>query len=152
MGVTRNNRERPPARPRWVLRLMWKIHRWGWRVSGGRLGATTLGMPVVELTTTGRRSGEPRSILITTLEHEDGWIVAGTNAGHDRDPAWVHNLRADPEALVFNRRGRHVVHADFLEGAAHETAWAEFVAADDDYSNYERMLERPVPIVLLRRT
>lgn len=63
------------------MRFQWKLHRLAWDLSGGRLGRRVLGMPVLEMETTGHKTGRPRSILISYVETPDGPVVAGTNAG-----------------------------------------------------------------------
>jgi deazaflavin-dependent oxidoreductase (nitroreductase family) len=58
------------------------------------------GRPVLALTTTGRRSGRPRSTVLRYIRAGDGYVVAAINLGSERHPAWALNLRADPKALV----------------------------------------------------
>ena len=71
--------EQPP--PRMWMRFQWKIHKVLWNLSGGRVGTKAIGMPVLELVTTGHVSGEPRSILISYVPMPTGPAIAGTNAG-----------------------------------------------------------------------
>lgn len=130
------------------MRLQWRAHRLVWNLSGGRLGRRVLGMPVLELETTGHRSGEPRSILISYLETEAGPAIAGTNAGADRDPAWVRNLRAEPEARAREGGVWRDVRARFLEGDEFDAVWVRF-AEIGDYADYATMLTRPIPVVVL---
>lgn len=89
--------------------LVWPIHRAVIRVSGGRLGAWNYGrdgMGMVILTTTGRRSGQPRVVPLFALADGDRWAVVASNAGDDRLPAWYLNLQANPEAGVAPLAGR----------------------------------------------
>lgn len=105
-------------------------------------------MPVLELVTTGHRSGEPRSILITYVDTPEGPAVAGTNAGADRDPAWVRNLRADPVARI-RQRGRWTdVGARFIDGPTWQETWDRF-RRHRGYADYEKLVDRPIPIVVL---
>ena len=99
------------------------------------------GMPVLELTATGHRSGQSRTILIWYLEDAAGPIMAGTNAGADYDPAWVTNLRANPTAQTRLDRTAHPVEARFLEGSGHEAAWSRFLEANEAYGSYRKLLE-----------
>lgn len=130
------------------MRLQWRTHRLLWDLTGGRLGRRAIGMPVLELVTTGHRSGEPTSILITYVETPGGRALAGTNVGAKRDPAWVENLRATPEAKVRVAGEWREVRARFLEGAEHVAVWEEFLR-HSGYADYERILDRPVPLVVL---
>jgi deazaflavin-dependent oxidoreductase (nitroreductase family) len=105
-------------------------------------------MPVLELVTTGHRSGESRSILISYVPMPTGPAIAGTNAGADRDPAWVKNLRAHPEARVRERGEWRQVRARFVEDEEWDAAWARF-CEHSGYGDYEKLLTRPIPIVVL---
>lgn len=138
--------DRPP--PRLWMRLQWRAHKLVWNLTGGRLGRRAVGMPVLELVTTGHRSGRPRSILISYLPTTDGPAIAGTNAGADRDPAWVKNLRARPEARVRERGDWREVRARFAEGVEWDNVWARF-CEHAGYLEYEKLLTRPIPIVVL---
>lgn len=138
--------DRPPAR--WFMRLQWGTHRLVWNLSRGRLGGRAIGMPVLELVTTGHRSGQPRSILITYIDTPSGPALAGTNAGASIDPAWVRNLRANPRARVRQKGRWHDVEARFVEGAEWQEIWDGF-RRHSGYADYERILQRPIPLVVL---
>lgn len=135
-------------RSRRALRLIWRAHRLIWNVSGGRLGRTTIGMPVLELVTTGHRSGDPKSILITYLNLGSGVAVAGSNSGAARDPAWIQNLRAHPDARVRDAGKWRDVRARFLDGPERAGIWETFKEFPD-YASYEQMTERVIPVVVL---
>jgi deazaflavin-dependent oxidoreductase (nitroreductase family) len=79
------------------------------RVSRGRQSAPQLlaGLPVLDLTTTGRRSGQPRTSHLISIPVGDDLALLGTNFGQPPTPAWVLNLEADPHATV-TFRGRSV--------------------------------------------
>ena len=83
------------------MRAMNAIHRAVVRVSGGRIGWDIGGMPVLDLTTTGRKSGQPRSTLLTApLREGDGYVVVASRGGDDKHPAWFLNLRDNPRVEV----------------------------------------------------
>jgi deazaflavin-dependent oxidoreductase (nitroreductase family) len=106
-------------------------------------------MPVLELLTTGHKSGQERSILITYVDTPDGPALAGSNAGASSDPGWVKNLRQDPDASI--RRGGEWQHvrARFPEAEERADIWGRFIEADDGYADYEEMVSREIPIVVL---
>ncbi len=133
------------------MRWMWRGHRFWWRLSGGRIGGRVRGLPVLELTTIGRSSGEPRTVLLSYVPRPDGFGVIASNAGADRDPAWWRNLRAHPDARVRTRRERVPVTAEVLEGEDRAAVWEAAVLANRDYEGYARATDRPIPVVLLRR-
>ena len=80
-----------------MLELSWRIHRWLFRVSRGRVGARMNGFAILLLTTRGRGSGQPRRVALQFLPHGDAWAVVGSRAGDDRQPDWWLSLAATPE-------------------------------------------------------
>lgn len=130
------------------MRFQWRAHKLVWNLSGGRLGARAVGMPVLELETTGHISGDPRRILISYVPMPTGPAIAGTNAGADHDPAWVKNLRADPRGRVREKGSWRDVHARFADGQEWDAAWERF-SDHPGYADYQRMLTRHIPIIVL---
>src|SRR6476661_1299781 len=83
----------------WVFaRLLDHLDRPVYRVTRGKhtFASLTSGLPVVMLTTTGARSGKPRTVPLLALPTPGGMAVIASNFGQRRHPAWLHNLRADP--------------------------------------------------------
>lgn len=136
-------------RPRSQMRVMWRFHKLMWRISRGRLGRTSGGMKVLELVTTGHKSGEPRSVLLFYRDGPTGPIVVGSNAGASKDPAWVANLRADPMAAILVDSEAKEVNARFLEGDERANAFDGFKYAYDDYRIYEKATDRVIAIIAL---
>jgi deazaflavin-dependent oxidoreductase (nitroreductase family) len=134
-----------------AMRFLWRSHHFWWRVSGGRLGTKMAGMPVIELVTTGRRSGERRSVLLSCMDHPEGYVVVASNAGADAHPAWWLNLEASPEATVRRAGSEEAVRARELEGAERDELWSAFVAAYRGYEGYAGATDREIPVVLLER-
>lgn len=132
-----------------VLTFFWKLHKFVWRVSGGRIGARVVGLPVLELVTVGRKSGRERSVLLSYLDHDAGYAVIASNAGDDRQPGWWHNLQAHPRATV-TVGGAHVeVTAREATGDERAGLWSRAVTANPGYADYAARTERPIPIVVL---
>lgn len=130
------------------MRWQWRLHRLVWRLSGARLGRRAVGMPVLELVTTGHKSGEPRSILISHVDTPTGPALAGTNVGSDHDPAWIRNLRAHPAARVRQEGQWREVRARFLDGEEWELVWSQFTR-HSGYAAYRDMTNRSIPLVVL---
>jgi F420H(2)-dependent quinone reductase len=108
-------------------------------------------MPVLVLTTVGRRSGKRRSTPVGFLRYGDGYAVIASNAGSDRVPAWWLNLQADPEAEVLAGRKRHAVRARRATAAEDEFVWAEFARLNPGFDEYRSLTDRPIPVVILER-
>ena len=131
----------------WVTR----IHRAIYRGSGGRIGRRLAGLDMLLLTTTGRRSGQPRTLPLACFPDGDDWIVVASNGGQDHPPAWWLNLQARPDALVQLGRERRAVRAQLATGAERERLWPELKRRNPAYARYERKTSREIPVVILRR-
>ncbi len=133
------------------MRFQWRAHRLSWNLSGGRLGRKVVGMPVLELVTRGHKSGLDRNILITYVDSGGNPAIIGSNAGRDSDPAWVRNLRAQPEARArWAGQWRNVV-AQELEGIEYESVWLRAVSLNSDYETYRQGMTRHIPIFRLNQ-
>lgn len=139
----------PAVRLTPMLRLAWWIHRSLFRLSGGRIGARLNDMPVLLLTTRGRRTGEERSVALQYLRDGGSYVVIGSYAGEDRHPAWWLNLRATPDALVTLRGGRHRVRAREALGEERDRLWRRIVEAGPAYAEYDERTTRRIPVVVL---
>jgi deazaflavin-dependent oxidoreductase (nitroreductase family) len=127
------------------------VHRFVQRASFGRLGWRAYRMPVVELTTTGRRSGQPRTVLLTSPRQEgDTLVVVGSRGGDDTHPAWYHNIQADPEVRVkTDGRAARPMRARVASGDERVRLWAQVVESHPHYGGYQEKTEREIPLVLL---
>ncbi len=135
--------------------FMTGAHRVLQRITFGRLGWSLGSLPVIELTTLGRRSGEPRSTLLTTpvVETVDGverLIVVASRGGDDAYPAWYLNLVEHPEVTVSRRGGAALAYrATVADEAERDRLWPLAVRAYRGYADYQRKTERRIPIVVL---
>jgi deazaflavin-dependent oxidoreductase (nitroreductase family) len=135
-----------------ALKAMNRVHRLLLGVSGGRLGWRFSGMPVVELITTGRKSGQPRVTMLTSPFQEESTIaIVASRGGDDTNPAWFLNLRDDPKVMV--KLGPHPAVSMIAHVAdADERAriWPIITSKHRNYAGYQRKTEREIPLVLLR--
>jgi deazaflavin-dependent oxidoreductase (nitroreductase family) len=121
-------------------RVAHRIDRPVYRLTRGRHTFANLvsGLPVVQLTTTGARSGLPRTVPVVGLPTADGFAVIASNFGQERQPGWYYNLRANPEGSVFvdgrSRRFRAVE----AEGDRRSRIWEEGLKVYPGWSQYER--------------
>lgn len=119
------------------LRWAGKLNVPAYKLSGGRIGAKVGEGPVLLLTTTGRKSGEPRTAPVLYLAHGEAMIVIDTNAGNEKLPAWSHNLKATPRAEVQIGRRKVEVTAREAEGGEREELWR---ACNEQYSGFDRYI------------
>lgn len=104
---------------------------------------------MILLTTTGRKTGKPRTWPLTGLREGDGWVVAASNGGHDHHPAWYLNLVADPDAVVRDGRRSVPVRARVAEGAERDAQYQRFVDYLRVYADYATATDRQIPVVFL---
>lgn len=133
------------------LKLMNAAHRVLLAVSFGRLGWGAMGMPVLELTTVGRRSGRPRTVLLTSpLQVGDALVIVASRGGDDRNPAWFLNLRAEA-AVQVSVRGAQAVPMRARVATPEERAriWPQIAAKYKNYAGYQERTDREIPVVLL---
>ena len=119
-----------------------------------RGGATTQGgIDTLLLETVGAKSGQPRHAVLGFLpEGDDAWIVIAALAGSARNPAWLHNLAAHPDATVQLGDGQRVpVRAETLEGAELDAAWERLEREAPEFPKYRTKTDREIAIVRLRR-
>jgi len=135
-----------------AVELFWKVHPWLYRVSGGRLLGELVGMKVLLLSTTGAKSGTQRTTALTYLEADGGYVVVGSFLGEPRHPAWVHNLRAAPHAAIQVGARRLAVTAREAKGEERARLWAQLVAIQPGYREYEGRTNREIPVVVLEPT
>lgn len=133
-----------------ALKTMNAIHRGLLRVSGGRLGWTAGKMPVIELTTVGRKSGEPRSVMLTS-PWQDGETMAlvASRGGDDHHPAWFLNLRDHPRVEVRVRDESRPMNARVATPQERAELWPKITERYRNYAGYQRRTEREIPVVLL---
>lgn len=119
--------------------------RFGRRLPSGRGGRA----PVLLLVTTGRKSGKRRTSPLLYLADGQDLVVVGSAGGTASDPAWVHNLRANPTAQVEIGRRKVRVTAEEARGERRERLWARLVEMFPNYDEYQKSTSREIPVIVL---
>ncbi len=132
-----------------AIKLFWRIHPKVYQWSGGRIGKKLMGMPVLLLTTIGRKSGLQRTKALTYLPHDDNFVVIASNLGQPHHPAWWLHLAADPNATVQVGNQQIAVRAREAEGDERAALWQAVIDLQDEYAQYENFTERRIPVVVL---
>lgn len=137
----------------WVFRhTAHHLDRWTAKFTGGRtLSGMLAGIPNIMLTTTGAKSGQPRTVPLVGLNIDGNVAIVGTRFGSDEHPGWYHNLMKNPEATVEAHGMRTKVRARLVPpGPEYERIMA---VADTVYSGYakyrRRITDRQIPIFML---
>ncbi len=134
-----------------MIRATARIHRRLYRASGGRLGGNWANdrMPVLLLTTTGRRTRQPRTWPVGyTMDGQD-YVVVASNGGLPKHPAWYLNLQTTPRATIEVGAVRREVVARLAEGTERERLWAHIVARYPNFEQYQAGVTRQLPVVVL---
>jgi deazaflavin-dependent oxidoreductase (nitroreductase family) len=134
-----------------MLRFSNRLHRGLLGISGGRLGWTTAGMPALKLTTVGRRSGQERTVMLTTPHQEgDAIVIVASKGGDDNHPAWYLNLVENPEVKVAMKgSSARPMCARVASTGDRERLWPLVTAAYTGYANYQEKTDREIPLAIL---
>jgi deazaflavin-dependent oxidoreductase (nitroreductase family) len=128
----------------WVFqKTLYPMDRMLYSKSGGRITVAGImaGLPVIVLTTTGAKSGQPRTMPLIGIPMGDGLAVLGTNYGQKPTPGWVYNLKADPSAIVEYRGISVEVVARLATPSEAEDAFALAAKVYPAYSEYRDRIE-----------
>ncbi len=133
-----------------VMKSMNTIHRTMLTVSGGRLGWSAGKMPVLELTTTGRTSGQQRSTMLTApWQSGDKMAIVASAGGNDQHPAWFLNIESNPAVTVRTDSGSRSMTARITSGDERTELWEDITSKHDNYAGYQKRTEREIPVVIL---
>jgi F420H(2)-dependent quinone reductase len=142
----------PRLPPRWFIRLVWSAHRAVCRFSGGRVGlwrAKRGRWGTVRLTTTGRRTGRQRSVIVGYFEDGPNLVTLAMNGWADGEPAWWLNLKAHPDATVDLVNGSRRVRARAAEGEERSRLWARWRDIDRNLDGYAALRSSETAVVIL---
>jgi deazaflavin-dependent oxidoreductase (nitroreductase family) len=134
-----------------ALKTMNTLHRGILKISGGRMGWTGGGMPVLELTTTGRKSGQPRAVMLTSpIQQGDTIVIVASRGGDDTHPAWFLNLRDNPKVEVAYKGEKKKPYTARVASAEERAElWPQVTSKYKNYGNYQTKTDREIPLVLL---
>jgi deazaflavin-dependent oxidoreductase (nitroreductase family) len=129
------------------------FHKLVFRASNGKLLNRGSGMPVLMLTTTGRKSGEPRSTMLTSpLQDGDAIVLVASNNGNEHHPAWLLNLRDNPKVEVTMSGRTTPMTARVADPEEKAELWPRIIADHANYAGYQKKTERDIPVVVLEPT
>ena len=134
-----------------ALKAMNLMHQSVLKITGGRVGWEAARMPVLQLTTTGRKTGQPRSVMLTSpLQVGTTLVVVASRGGDDEHPAWFLNLRDNPEVEVTMKgRSKQRMHARVASPEERARLWPQVTADHKNYAGYQTKTQREIPLVLI---
>jgi deazaflavin-dependent oxidoreductase (nitroreductase family) len=133
-----------------VIKLWSTVHAFLYGLTGGRVGATFSGAPVLLLITTGRKSGKRRTWPLVYMRDGEDIVIVASNAGNDQHPAWWLNLRDNPEAEIRIGSENKRVLAETASAEEKSRLWRLVVGMYAGFEDYQRGTDREIPVVVLR--
>ena len=126
------------------------LHRTLFETTNGHLFGRLGGMPVLMLTTTGRRSGKPRTTMLTSpVQFGDSLVLVASYGGDDRHPTWFLNLRDDPDVEITMGGRRTKMKARVATKEEKSELWPRVTEAYSGYAGYQKRTDRDIPLVIL---
>ncbi|WP_132992975.1 nitroreductase family deazaflavin-dependent oxidoreductase [Gordonia zhaorongruii] len=126
-----------------------------YQLSGGRLGnrwrvgsAFRRPTPVCLLTTTGRKSGQQRTVPLLYMADADSIVLVASQGGQPKNPAWYHNVRNDPHVSIQIGAATTDYVAHVADDAERERLWPRLVDMYADFDTYDAWTERTIPVVI----
>ncbi len=133
-----------------IIRLMTAANVWAYRLTGGRIGGKFLrGAPVCLVTTTGKRSGQPRTVALLYLPDGADVVLVASKGGMAKSPAWYHNMMANPAVAVQIGATTRQMRARRASAPEKAALWPRLVAMYRDFDDYQARTTRNIPVVIL---
>jgi deazaflavin-dependent oxidoreductase (nitroreductase family) len=115
------------------------------------ISSALTGLPIVDLATTGARSGERRTLPLIGVPDGDRLVLVASNYGRRRNPAWYYNLKANPQCSATYRGQHHEMEAYEAEGDERQRLWELDVSVYPPRNHYARRAEiRRIPVMVLQ--
>jgi len=132
-----------------MQKLFMRVHAFWYRLLGGRLVGKMGKAPILLLTTTGRKSGQPREAPLMYFEDGDDLYLIASNGGRPHHPAWYLNLRDNPKVEVQIGATRRSMVARTASDDERDRLWPRAAAAYNGYDKYVKKTDRHIPVVIL---
>ncbi len=129
--------------------LIFKVMVFLYNVSGGRIGGKMGKVPVLLLTTTGRKTGKQRTLPVVYIKDDSAYVITASAGGADKHPGWFFNIRSNPQATIQVKDKRIKVTAEVAGSEKKSELWAQLVEVAPNFAGYEKRTSRDIPMVIL---
>jgi deazaflavin-dependent oxidoreductase (nitroreductase family) len=133
-----------------MIKTTTAVHRFWYRLTGGRLGGSFGKAQILLLSTRGRKSDKERTLPLIYVEDGADLVLIASNGGDDRHPAWYLNLLADPSATVTIKSESRKVIAETAGPDDRPRLWQKATAVYPNYDEYTKRTSREIPVVILK--
>ena len=137
---------------KWLFKAANGLHVGLYRMSGGKFANKIANLPILLITTFGRKSGKPFTNPVVYLKEGQDYLVAATNGGADTDPGWYLNLKTRPEAKIEVGNTTFTVQAMIAKGEERTRLYEKFKTASSNFVKYENSTSRVLPVIRLTPT
>jgi F420H(2)-dependent quinone reductase len=129
--------------------LIFKVIIFLYNVSGGRIGGKMGNVPVLLLTTTGRKTGKKRTLPLVYIMDGSAFVITASAGGADKNPGWFFNIRSNPQATI-QVKDKHIkVTAEVAEPEKKSELWSRLVEVAPNFAGYQKRTSREIPMVIL---
>jgi deazaflavin-dependent oxidoreductase (nitroreductase family) len=129
-----------------------KGHTLLFRLTGGRIGGSLNGLPMLLLHHVGAKSGQHRIAPLLYMPEGDQLVLVASKGGYPKNPGWFHNLKANPDTIVeLPKEGKVPVHASVASSEQRSRLWPKVVKLYSGYADYQESTDREIPLVILNR-
>ncbi len=133
-----------------VFQFFLTIHVHLYRLTGGKWGSQVQGLPVLLLTHVGRKTNRKRTTPLGYFMDDNRYVIIASNAGFDSNPAWFHNVSANPRVSIEVGEQKLQVDAKVIEPEKRNLLWAKLTKLAPGYAGYEKKTNRVIPLVALQ--
>ena len=141
----------------WIADRSWSVlgplmrgHAAVYRATGGIVGGHLPGVPpMLLLQHVGARSGRRRTTPLVYMPDRGRFVIVAAKGGHPENPAWLYNLRANPDTEIQIGRRQIEIHAREVRGDERKTMWPRALAYTAHWRRYERRTQRTIPLLIL---
>jgi F420H(2)-dependent quinone reductase len=126
-----------------------KFNTFLYRLTNGKLGGRMRESTVLLLFTKGRKTGKERTTPLRYIKHGNDFVIAASNWGQEKPPAWYFNLKANPNVTIQDMDQTFKVTAEEASDALHAEIYPRFIQADPRFAEYPKTAKRQIPLILL---
>ena len=132
-----------------MVKLIFKIMVFLYNASSGRIGGKMGKVPVLLLTTTGRKTGKQRTLPLVYIMDGSAYVITASAGGADKHPGWFFNIRSNPQATI-QVKDKHIpVTAEIAGPEKKPELWARLVEGAPNFAGYQKRTSREIPMVIL---
>ena len=133
-----------------LFRTFLSLYVWLYQRTNGKFGGKVQGLPVLLLTTIGRKTGKTRITPLGYFEEAGCYVISASYAGRDTHPAWFHNLKSHPQVALQIGDKRLTATAEPANSTLRQHLWDKLVELAPGYGAYQKRTTREIPMILLR--